>query len=155
MKFETNFDGMSIQKEYGIDGIAFGEGMEAILSAGNNGRNAEHTTTIHASKLIFKVAANHVAEFADRVPDLTFGIGDFRTEHTGGDLSSSFGAAADGENATECPGQADHGSEIPTGGLQIVFCRIDSAAQHDLEDFLRGQFEDRQPVLRMRVDVRR
>ena len=154
VEFETNFDGIVFQKENGIDSIAFSEGMEAILSTGDYGWNAQHAAAVHSGEFVLEVAADHVAEFAHRVPDLTFGIRDLRAEHTGGDLSGSFGTATHGEDATEGPGKADHCGEVAVDGLRVVFCRTDSAAQHDLEHFLRGQLEDRQPVLRMRVNVR-
>src|SRR5258708_71787 len=58
--------------------------------------------------------------------------------------------AADRQNSAQHPGKSDQGGESPVHLRLGLGCRLHPAAQHDLENFLYRQFENREPTFLMR-----
>ena len=103
MQLKTNRNRRILEYHDRFQGTPIGHGTEAVLSATDNARDAQHASFIRARELVLEVSRNHVADLSERVRYLFLRLGCV-PQHALGKLTGGFAVAAYRQNAAQGPG---------------------------------------------------
>src|SRR5579884_658160 len=88
-----------------VHAAAAGERVNAVVSAGNDGRNRQQAAVTDACELVLEVSRNHVADLAERIPALLLNIFGSFAQHALHDERRSVPAAAQAEYSAQTTGK--------------------------------------------------
>src|ERR1700731_2005565 len=103
LDLERNNHGQMFEQKIELKARGLGQGMQTIVAASDHGRRREQTTFRQSGNLVFEVARDHVAHFAERVRNLRTNFVQFDTEYPGGHERSRLPIATDAEHAAQMP----------------------------------------------------
>ena len=120
--------------------------MEAHWSTGDDAVRPASTST-KAGKFVLEIARDHVANFTDRVPHLSFRRDSLGAQHADSNLFGGLRSATEGHRSAKRSARATM-AVMPSRcrGSDFVV-RVSWVPSMILEHFLRREFENRQPLM--------